>query len=56
VLAVLVFAVEVGCQGFVGKSTVNVLKRLGSNGRRLRSVESLRVQRRDALLGSGIAA
>jgi len=33
-----VFAVEVGCQGFVGKSTVNLLKRLGSDGRRLRSI------------------
>jgi len=33
-----VFAVEVGCGGFVGKSTVNLLKRLGSDGRRLRSI------------------
>jgi len=32
------FAVEVGCRGFVGKLTVNLLKRLGSDGRRLRSI------------------
>ena len=32
------FAVKMGCRGFVGKSTVNVLKRLGSGGRRLRSI------------------
>jgi len=31
-----VFAVEVGCRGFVGKSTVNLLRMLGSEGRRLR--------------------
>jgi len=33
-----VFAVEVGCRGFVAKSTVNVLKSLGGVGRRLRSI------------------
>jgi len=32
-----VVAVVLGCRGFVGKSTVN-LKRLGSDGRRLRYI------------------
>ena len=33
-----VFAVEMGCRGFVDKTTVYLLKGLGSDGRRLRSV------------------
>ena len=32
------FAVEMGCRGFVDKTTVYLLKGLGSDGRRLRSV------------------